>query len=169
MLDRLFDFVADAVDSVTPWVIIDQDEEAIVLRFGRVDRRLENGFHWVWPIVEDVRAADISTQVDEMRAQSMTTKDGEKVIISCTLQWRVNNIEASQIKIQDYEEAVPNTCYGLVRSFVQGKNYRYLAEEDINEELRDLARKRVQRFGVLVEALEVSDFTASRTIRLFND
>ena len=171
-LDRLIDAIADIWDSLLPWVVIDQTEAGLVMRLGKYNRRLEPGFHWVIPFFESVEADDITTRVESMVNQSLTTRDGKKILVSVNIQWRINDFVGSVLKIQEIEEAIPLACAGVVFSFIKRRDWIQLEMADpdhLNDELKELCRKRVQRYGALVEETEFKDLSQSRTYRITND
>jgi len=142
------------------------------MRLGKFHKELHPGFHWIIPFIDTVESDDTRTRVESMVNQSLTTKDGKRVLVSVTIQWRINDFVGSVLKIQEIDDAIPLACAGVVFSFIKRKDWAELEAADpdeLNKELKDLCRKRVQRYGALVEETEFKDLSQSSTYRITND
>lgn len=80
--------------AVSPFKTIDEGEMGVVLRFNKVDRVMEPGFHWKTPVVEKVVVYDVRTQKLEVPA-SAASKDLQIVKATVAMQYNVIPTEVS--------------------------------------------------------------------------
>lgn len=53
-LNRILDTILGALDLFRFWIVLDEYEAGVMLRFGRFHHELGPGWHWRWPMHVDV-------------------------------------------------------------------------------------------------------------------
>src|SRR3990167_8583606 len=74
---------------IKPFKIIGAGERGVVLRFGRVDRIMAEGFNWKTPLIEKVEKLDVKTQKEEVEANS-ASKDLQTVTTVIALNYHLD-------------------------------------------------------------------------------
>lgn len=167
MLDRLIDLLLQWVSFFVPFTVVDQFEEAVVLRFGRFHRELEPGFHWLIPFeVERVIADNVVPRTLNLGAQSLTTKDGAQIVLGVILTARIHDIRKAILEVENVDAAVQDSCYAEVARVVHEHTWEELQAESINDELLRACRKRAFSYGVEIMRTQLSDLARCKSLRL---
>jgi regulator of protease activity HflC (stomatin/prohibitin superfamily) len=167
MLDRLIDLLLQWVSFFVPFVVIDQFERAVVLRFGVMHRELDPGFHWIIPFeVERVIADNVVPRTMNLGAQSLTTKDGAQIVLGVIVTARIHDIQKSLLEVENVDTAVQDSCYAEVARVVHENTWEEMQAESINDELLKACRKRAFTYGVEIMRTQLSDLARCKTLRL---
>lgn len=169
MLDRLFDFLLQAWTFLVPWAILEQYQQGVVLRLGKYQRTIGPGFHWLIPFNIDVVIADsVVTSTARLNPQSLTTEDGVSVVVAAVVTSEVRDIRKLLLACEDKDQALIDTCFGVIARAVCATPWDKLHTPEFQEELTKAARKRGFRFGIEVESVALTDLTKARSIRLWS-
>ena len=167
MLDRLIDLLLQWVSFFVPFVVIDDFERGVVLRFGRFNRVLEPGFHWIVPFeVDRVLVDNVVPRTMNMGAQSLTTSDGVQVALGLILTCRIHDIRKALLEVEGVDDAVRDCCYAEVGGIVHQHTWQEMQVEEINEDMLRACRRRAFQYGVEVMRVQISDLAKTRTYRL---
>jgi len=133
-------------------------ERCVVYRFGRFNRVAGPGWVLVLPVIEKYIKYDLRTHTSDIPPQAVITKDGITLNIDAVVYLRVIDPKKAELYVEeDYRYAVEEFVKGKIRNIV-GKLelsgvYGKIAE--LNDSLRDEARKVAQNWGVEVEDVEL--------------
>ena len=133
-------------------------ERCVVFRFGRFNRVAGPGWVLILPIIEKYVKYDLRTHTSDIPQQAVITKDGITLNIDAIVYLRVIDPKKAELYVEeDYRYAVEEFVKGKIRNIV-GKLelsdvYGRIAE--LNQNLRDEARKVAQNWGVEVEDVEL--------------
>lgn len=167
MFDRIIDLLLQWVGWFIPFVVVDQFERAVVLRFGKHVRTLEPGFHWIWPFeIERVIADNVVPRTVNLSAQSLVTKDGRFVVLGGIVTARIEDIVAATLEVEAVDHALQDACYGAIGTLVAASTWDEIREEAFIHELTKACRKPARRFGIDIMRVQLSDLTLARTLRI---
>lgn len=169
MLDRLLDFIASALDLFRFWVVIAQYENGVVLRLGKFRRVLEPGLHFIIPFgVDDVLTDNVVTSTFNMTPQSLTTKDGQSVVISAVMTWAIKDVRKTLLEVEGAEDVAIDSCYGIIGQMVASRTWDEVRAPDFAEEITKAVRRRAFRYGIEVQSIQISDLSRTRSLRLWH-
>lgn len=154
------------VISLMPFTIVKAGERAVVLHFGKVDRVLPEGVHWVTPWVESIETLDVRTQKEEVTANS-ASKDLQTVTTKVALNYnldaeRVGDLWSSIGK--DYKSRVIDPS---IQEAVKAATAKYTAEELITkrelvrDDMRNALVERLSKDNIHVSEVSIVDFDFS--------
>lgn len=169
MFDRLVDIVLGFVDKFACMTIISDYQQGLVLRFGRFNRILDPGLHFLWPLVEDVLNDNVVPRTYNLVAQSLTTRDGKSVVVSGVVTARINDIRKALLEVEGVDDAIKDASVAEVAQAVVGATWPELADPGFCDVLTAACRKRAWRWGIDIMRVQLSDVSVSRSIRLFHD
>lgn len=154
------------VISLMPFTIVSAGERAVVLHFGKVDRVLSEGVHWVTPWVESIETLDVRTQKEEVVANS-ASKDLQTVTTKVALNY---NLDAEQVGElwasigKDYKARVIDPS---IQEAVKAATAKYTAEELITkrelvrDDMRNALIERLSKDNIHVSEVSIVDFDFS--------
>jgi len=75
MFDKLIDFLLETLDKVLPFFIVNQYDEAVLLRRGLFHKQFKGGIYFKIPFLDEVISQTVVTTTMQLPAQSLYTKD----------------------------------------------------------------------------------------------
>lgn len=109
---------AIAIWGVMGFYQIDEQERAVVLRFGEYAGTLQPGLQWNPPIIDEV----LTVNTTKVRAASlrevMLTKDENIVEVSMSVQYVIDNPEAFVLNVRDPEVSLQHAAQSALRHVV---------------------------------------------------
>jgi regulator of protease activity HflC (stomatin/prohibitin superfamily) len=140
------------------WVIMEPFERGIVLRLGLHVRTIGPGLHWVWPLhVETVIHDNVVTRTSTLNPQSLTTADGDTVVIGAVITSHIEDIEKAILGVEGVDHALMDACYGAVGEVVARSTWEELTSEKFSDEVTKVCRRQAKRYGVYIERVQLGD------------
>ena len=141
--------------------VVQQFEEGIVYRFGRVSPEpLPPGLHVIVPIRDRMQKVNKQIIAMAVPAQEGITRDNVSVRVDAVVYFRVVDPIKAVVNVQNYMFAVSQQAQTSLRSIIgQSEMDQLLAEREVvNRELRRVIDKLTDEpWGILVERVEIKD------------
>jgi regulator of protease activity HflC (stomatin/prohibitin superfamily) len=163
MISQLIDLLKSLGTAFLPWVIIDQWQQGVVLRFGRFNRVVGPGFHWVIPFVEHTVDQSVVTTTTALKPQSVVTKAGVVVTVEAVVRWSVSDVKTYTIDIWDGSNVIVDSAQGAIAETLRGTT---IDDPVLNKSILHESRKALSRFGIRVENVTLTTLAPVKVIRL---
>jgi regulator of protease activity HflC (stomatin/prohibitin superfamily) len=141
--------------------VVQQFEEGIVYRFGRVSPEpLPPGLHVIVPVRDRMQKVNKQIIAMAVPAQEGITRDNVSVRVDAVVYFRVVDPIKAVVNVQNYMFAVSQQAQTSLRSIIgQSEMDQLLAEREVvNRELRRVIDKLTDEpWGILVERVEIKD------------
>jgi len=98
--------------------IVNQWENGVILRFGKIKDVKETGLHFRVPLMDVVEKVDMRTQTLDMKGQSAITKDNISVGIDAVVFMTIEDPSKVITQIRDYKMAVSKYAQTAIRNIV---------------------------------------------------
>jgi len=165
--------------------IVHQAEVMIVERFGKYQRTLKPGIHWIWPIIESPRMInwrymnvennsseahivsivtdriDMREHVIDFGKQHVITKDTVQIVIDALVYFRVSDPRLAVFKINNLPDAVELLTQSTLRNIIAHMTLddTFSSREKINRELLSKIQIDTERWGVTITRVEIFNIT----------
>lgn len=139
--------------------IIQQYQQGVVFRLGRIVRLQKPGLNWVIPYIEWVRKVDLRTVTLPVPPQKIITKDNVSVDVSAVAYFKIVDPVKSIVAIESVISAINQIAQTSVRNIV-GKFQldEILSErEKINGEITKVLDMHTEEWGIIVPVVEIKD------------
>lgn len=170
-MDALWNFLIEIVrGTFWIWRVIQPDQAGVRTFCGKHPKVLDAGFYFLWPVVGEIRICKISEMVNDVRSQSLTTKDGRSVAAGISVAHSVINPYKAMFEVQDSTEALLNEALRVVGEYVSSHTFDECgdAENMVQWVLEELRKVATERWGLKVWRVGRSDWSLHRAIRLMN-
>jgi len=161
--------------------IVQADEEAVILRFGKFDRLAYPGmnYHLPVPIETDIKekvtiiqreeigfrsatGQDITTPRSSKRKMSeeslMLTKDENIIDINFVVQWKINNLKQFIFDVYEPYKTVRNAAESAMRQVIGQTSFsRALTDgrSEVEDSAKNVLQKMLNEYGAGVEVVNV--------------
>ncbi|WP_193072547.1 FtsH protease activity modulator HflK [Pseudomonas sp. FME51] len=124
---------------------VDEQEQAVVLRFGEYNRTVESGLHIYFPPIEKKFQRNV-TQVRSYRQEGqMLTEDENIVEVPLAVQYRISNLENFVLKVEDPEVSLRHATESALRHVVGSTPMHQVLTEG-REQMGIETTERLQRY-----------------------
>lgn len=139
--------------------IVQQYENGVLFRLGRVIRVRDPGFTMIIPIVDVLRRISLRIKTMPIQSQGIITKDNVSLDISAVAYYRVVDAVKAVVAIENVDQAINQIAQTTLRKVVgQHMLDDILAEtERINALIPQILDPLTQGWGVLVSIVELKD------------
>jgi len=170
--------------------LVRQAESIVIERFGKFDRLLTPGIHFVIPFVETVRQvlwSDVQ-QIDQKRyyrtvkpitridlreavfdfpKQNVITKDNVTMEISAILYYQITDPKAAVYEVANLPEAIEKLTQTTLRNVIgyMDLDETLISRDSINEKLRLILDEAADKWGVKVNRVELQEVNPPADIR----
>ena len=139
--------------------VIDQQEQGIVLRFGKaLPGVVQPGLHWNPPLVDKILKANVTRVRSIQHNQKMLTKDENIVKVKMSVQYVIGNIRKYLLQVADPDETLTEATESALRHEVGSVDMNDVLTEG-RAALAARVKERVQeymgRYGTGIEVRQV--------------
>ena len=167
MFDKLADLLVRFGRDMLPFVIIEQWNGAVQLRFGKWVRNLSGGIYFKIPFFDSIIECPVITQSVNLPSQTLTTLDDESIVLKSIIRYKVSNIQTYLLNVMHANDVLIDTTQGMIRDVVELTTWEDLV--DVNETITDKVKEYVVRWGIEVEAVTITDLGIVKSFRIFGD
>ena len=166
-MQYLFQFLVSILGLFQFWTVVDQFEQGVILRLGKFNRIIKPGLHWLLPLgIDHAMTHEVILTARETQEQSLTTKDGKKIVISMIISYILIDIKKILLEIEEAETVLENYAYGIVSELVTENPLSYIElggflrdfEEDFSAEALEL--------GMEIKKVAIVNMSEIKTLRL---
>jgi len=167
MFDKLIALIQQFINELIPIFIIDEWEEAIVLRFGKYSKTYKPGVYFKLPFFDSVWKYTVITQSIDIPPQSVTTADNKNVIVKGIIRFTILDIKTFMLKITQPADVLTDTTGGMIREIIENTRWENII--DIDKRLTSEVGKFVKKWGIKVEKVTLTDLQIANSIRVIQD
>ncbi len=149
---------------------INPDEGGVRITLGKYYELKEPGWYFYWPIIHQMCVIAIVPQVQDLRGQSLFTKDMENVLISGAVTYKVIDASKAILTVQDYDKSLMNTALGTITEFVTSKTKQECMDiTALKDEILKGLREEASGWGLKIMKIAITDFGDITNIRVIGD
>ena len=139
--------------------IVQQYQTGVVFSLGKLDKTLQPGLNFIFPIVEAVKIIDMRVLTIDIPSQQAITKDNVPVTINGVLYFKVLDASKAIINVQDYEYAVSQYAQTALRDVIgQMTLDEVLAErQQVGEQIEKIVDRESGAWGIKVTNIKMQD------------
>lgn len=167
MLDKLVDLLVRFGRDMLPFVIIEQWNGAVQLRFGKWVRDLSGGIYFKIPFFDSIIETPVITQSVNLPSQTLTTLDEQSIVLKSIIRYRVSNIRTYLLNVMHANDVLIDTTQGIIRDVVEMTTWNDLV--DVNSQITNEVKEFVVKWGIEVEAVTITDLGIVKSFRIFGD
>ncbi len=157
----------EAVMSNLGIAIVRQYERGVVFRFGKLRGVREPGIRFMIPLADRMRKVRLRTVTMPIQSQQVITKDNVSIGVAAVAYFRRVDPVRSIVQIEDVESAINQIAQTTVRNVVGRSSLdQVLSEtETLNEAIKEILDVITERWGVLVELVELKDIELPQSMQ----
>lgn len=155
---------------LSTYFTVDQNELAVVTRFGKIAEVAEPGLHFRIPLVNRVhfyRTDLLSLRPD--KAVNTYTVDNQEVDVIFTVQYRIKPDKVAFIyeNVRDYKQRLFDIAVDRLKAEMGQINVQHVAERrgKIRDEIKDVLAKATANLGVVIADFQLTDLEYSKGFR----
>ncbi len=147
--------------------IVQQYEEGVLFRLGRVVGVKKPGLVRILPVIEVLRRVSLRIVTMPIQSQGIITRDNVSVDVSAVAYFRVVDATKSVVAIENVGEAINQIAQTTLRKVVgQHTLDETLAETDkINVNIREILDAATEPWGVVVTLVELKDIQLPESMK----
>lgn len=150
------------------YVVIDEYEEAVLLRRGKFSKILKPGWHWTIPLLDEVFKKPVVPHVIDLPNISVETNAGRVVAVSANLECGISDIKKATLEVWDLEESTTRMAWGILAQVVIENDNEMPAESIAQQAETEIAEK-AEEWGLDIRKLYITDYAPHRVFRLIGD
>ncbi len=167
MLEKLVELLQWAFEALVPFIIIFDFQEAVLLRFGKFEKKLGPGFHWILPLHFDtVLHEDVKPRTERLTGLSTTTSDDKSIGFDAVVTYSIADIRKALLEVHDLKDAIADTCAGIIGTELSNKDWNSIRHGEVSEYLSTVCRKRGWKWGIEVHAVQLMGVALVKNLRI---
>ena len=147
--------------------IVRQYERGVVFRVGKVRTVRDPGIRFMIPLVDRMRKVSLRTVTMPIQSQQIITRDNVSIGVAAVAYYRRVDPVRSIVEIENVESAINQIAQTTVRNVVGRSLLDQVLSgtEALNLAIKEILDVTTQRWGVLVELVELKDIELPPTMQ----
>ena len=167
MFDKLVQLIERFGYQLMPYVIIEEWNAGVHLRFGKWIKTLYGGIHFKIPFFDSIIECPVITQSVNLPSQTLTTLDEQSIVLKAIIRYKVNNVRTYLLGVMHANDVLIDTTQGIIRDVVEMTKWDNLI--DVNTQITNEVKEYVVKWGIEVEAVTITDLGLVKSFRIFGD
>ncbi len=166
-LNRIFEAIRKLVPAI---FLISPDEAGVRVTLGTRVKVMDPGFYFFWPIIQKIIYATVTTQVKDLRSQSIPSKGGRDLILSGAVKYKIVDIQKAVLEVQDYDRSLEALSLGVLLAVASTMTEDELIDtEHLGDEILRKIREEAAGWGLKLQKVYITDLGRTRNIRLLTN
>lgn len=147
--------------------IVRPTHRALIETLGKFSRIQEQGFTWIFPIIQSSRYVNITEQMVDVRPQTVITQDKLNAIVDAVVYYKVKDVKASEYNVDDHQIQLTSLARTTLRAVI-GKMTLTKANEnrdEINVKVEAILNKETRSYGVDVLRVEIQKIEPPKDVQ----
>ena len=166
MFDKLIDVIRSLGVAILPFQIVSEDRAAILLRFGRFRNVVRPGLLWKFPFADAVMSCDCRSHFYRTDEQSLITLDGEAVVVSCLMSFRVACPKKAILSQTSFGQSVWDGTAATLSRLVSETEFDGLKTDAFAAELMQRVVSENSEYGAEILTCRLENLARARTYRI---
>ena len=147
--------------------IVREYERGVVFRFGKIRKVRNPGIRFMIPLVDNMMKVSLRTVTKPIQSQQIITKDNVSIGVAAVAYYRRVDPVKSIVEIENVSSAIDQIAQTTVRNVVGRSTLdRVLSDtERLNESIKQILDTTSERWGVLVQLVELKDIELPETMK----
>ncbi|MFH1292225.1 MAG: prohibitin family protein [bacterium] len=165
----IFLFALSAFSILNPMVKITAGQRGVVLKWGAVSGRiLDEGIHWLMPVMDEVVKMDVKVQKEEKGATA-SSKDLQTVTSKVAINYHLDSKKVDKLWQEVGKDYSNRVIAPAIEEFVKKTTAKYTAEqlitkrEDVKADLKSALTENLAKNNIIVDDIFITDFKFSDT------
>ena len=150
--------------------IVDEQEQAVVLRFGKYHETVGPGLNLYFPPIDRKFQTNVTRERSYTKQGQMLTEDENIIEVPLTVQYRIDNLQAFVLNVESPEVSLQHATDSAVRHVVGSTAMDQVLTEG-REVMAAEVKERLQRFldnygtGIVVTQVNLQSAAAPREVQ----
>ena len=150
--------------------IVDEQEQAVVLRFGKYHETVGPGLNLYFPPFDRKFQANVTRERSYSKQGQMLTEDENIIEVPLTVQYKISDLQAFVLNVEDPESSLQHATDSAVRHVVGSTAMDQVLTEG-REAMAGEVKERLQRFldnygtGIIVTQVNLQSAAAPREVQ----
>ena len=147
--------------------IVREYERGVVFRLGKIRKVRGPGIRFMIPLADNMMKVSLRTITKPIQSQQIITKDNVSIGVAAVAYYRRVDPVKSIVEIENVNSAIDQIAQTTVRNVVGRSSLdKVLSEtEALNEAIKDILDTTSERWGVLVQLVELKDIELPETMK----
>lgn len=154
-----------------PFWTIHDGQQGVLYKLGRASKILGPGMYFILWLFWDLRVESIVSQPLIFDVQSVTTKDEKSVSFTVKAIYEVNDLQAKQTKVTDFEDTLRAVAeiHLMNRVRVLDLGEFFSKQSWLEDRLVETLTNRAKKYGVTFTDVGFTNVVVTKQFRLFTD
>ena len=148
--------------------IVRPTHKLLVETLGKFSREAEQGFNWIFPIIQSVTYVNITEQMVDIPEQVVQTADKLNTRVDAVVYYKIKNAPDSVYNVDDHETQLTSLARTTLRAVMGKLTLPQCIQESnkINEAVEKVLEKETNSYGVNVLRVEVQRIEPPRDVQV---
>ncbi len=154
-------------EHISPVSVLREYEAGVVLRLGRLHRKMKKGINWKFPFIEEIHTCNAMPDTYRITGNDVTTADGQTMTIGISIEYSIIDEVKWLIDNNDSVTNLHDIAWGVAGEFLVEKNWEDYKEKPTRTQLKNKIQDKCEHLGVKIESVYFGNIVKSRVFTVY--
>jgi regulator of protease activity HflC (stomatin/prohibitin superfamily) len=147
--------------------IVRPTHKMLIETLGKYQKTAEQGFHWIFPIIQSSRYVNITEQMVDVPEQTVQTADKLNTKVDAMVYYQVRDVKACEYNVDNHRRQLTSLARTTLRAVMGNMTLTECIQsrEKINKDVEVVLEKETNSYGVNVLRVEVQRIEPPRDVQ----
>lgn len=147
--------------------IVRPTHKMLIETLGKYQKTAEQGFNWIFPIIQSGRYVNITEQMVDVPEQTVQTSDKLNTKVDAMVYYQVRDVKACEYNVDNHRRQLTSLARTTLRAVMGNMTLTQCIQsrEKINKDVEEVLEKETNSYGVNVLRVEVQRIEPPRDVQ----
>ena len=169
MIDKLLEFITNFWNELMPFFIINDYEQAIILRGGKFKKQLNSGWYLKYPFYDTVISAIVTKNTFHVANVNVTTLDGKTISVGPIIEYDVADVKKYLLDVNEAISNAHDVARGIIADYLTDCVWEDVKKKTTLTEIKKKLKTEFSLMGINVTKVLFGDISITRVFTLFRE
>ena len=173
MLDgliRLLQWLAEVWSQhLSPFVVLSDYEEGVVLRMGRYKKNLVKGINFKMPLMDYTMTVIVTKDTYHVANVNVTTTDSKTISVGAIVEFEIVDVKKYFLDVNEAQSNAHDITRGVIANYLSDCEWSEVKQKTTLTQIKNKLKPQLDSMGMSVTQIMFGDIAQSRVFTIFKE
>jgi len=173
MLDgliRLLQWLAEIWSQhLSPFVVLSDYEEGVVLRMGRYKKNLVKGINFKMPLMDYTMTVIVTKDTYHVSNVNVTTSDSKTISVGAIVEFEIVDVKKYFLDVNEAQSNAHDITRGVIADYLSDCDWSEVKQKTTLTKIKNKLKPQMETMGMNITQVMFGDIAQSRVFTIFKE
>ena len=173
MLDgliKLLEWIAQIWEQhLSPFIVLSDYEEGVVLRMGRYKKNLVKGINFKMPLMDYTMTVIVTKDTYHVANVNVTTIDGKTISVGSIVEFNIVDVKKYFLDVNEAQSNAHDITRGVIADYLSDCEWEEVKKKTTLTQIKNKLRPQLESMGMNITQVMFGDIAQSKVYTVFKE